>query len=99
MLRRAPGLPPILAYMAKGKKKREKLRHRPLPLLLKPHRDRLGWSQAKLAEMTDMSDASIVRIEKGDQNWTQEFLQEAALQLGVHWLDLLPAPVDMKRRA
>lgn len=85
--------------MAKPRKKKDKLRHRPLPLRLEPFRKRLGWSQAKLAEMTDMSDASIVRIEKGEQNWTQEFLQEAALQLGVHWLDLLPAPVDLKRRA
>lgn len=89
----------ILQSVAKKKKNREKLRHRPLPLLLEPHRRRLGWSQVKLAELTEVSDATIVRIEAGEQNWKQEFLQRAAAALGVHWLDLLPLAEEVKRRA
>jgi transcriptional regulator with XRE-family HTH domain len=76
-----------------GKKaKREKLKHRPLPLRLGAFRAQYGLSQAELGDRLDVSDVSIGRIESGKQNWNQEFLQEAARLLGVHWLDLLPLP-------
>lgn len=76
-----------------GKKaKKEKLKHRPLPLRTDIHRAAYGWSQAELADRLDSSDVSIGRIEGGKQNWNQEFLQEAARVLGIHWLDLLPLP-------
>lgn len=76
-----------------GKKsKKEKLKHRPLPLRLGDFRKPYGWSQAELGDRLDSSDVTIGRIEGGKQNWNQEFLQEAAIVLGVHWLDLLPLP-------
>ena len=79
--------------MGMGKKaKKEKLKHKPLPLRTALHRASHGWSQAVLADWLDTSDVSIGRIEAGKQNWNQEFLQEAARILGVHWLDLLPLP-------
>jgi transcriptional regulator with XRE-family HTH domain len=74
------------------KKKKEKLKHRPLALRLAEHRLARDWSQAELAERMDSSDVTIGRIEGGKQNWNQEFLQEAASVLGVAWLDLLPLP-------
>ena len=84
--------------MAKNKdKKRKKPKHPRLPLRLKVYRDRLGWSQAKLAELCGVSDATITRIEAGEQNWKQDLLQELAVQLGVHWLDLLPIADEVKR--
>ncbi len=76
-----------------GKKKmQEKLKHRPLPLRLGVHRGQFRWSQAELGDRLETSDVSIGRIEGGKQNWNQEFMQEAARVLGVHWLDLLPLP-------
>lgn len=76
-----------------GKKaKREKLKHCPLPLRLGDFRKPYGWSQAELGDRLDSSDVTIGRIEGGKQNWNQEFLQEAARVLGIHWLDLLPLP-------
>jgi transcriptional regulator with XRE-family HTH domain len=67
-----------------------KPKHKPLPLQLKAARDRLGMSQERLGELTGMTGVTIGRIEKGKQNWTQEFLQEAAAALNIHWADLLP---------
>lgn len=75
-----------------GKKKKAKLKHRPLPLRLAEYREAKGWSQAEMADHINASDVTISRIEGGKQNWNQEFLQEAAKVLGVHWLDLLPLP-------
>lgn len=75
-----------------GKKKKDKLKHRPLPLRTAELRQAHNWSQADLADKMDTSDVTIGRIEGGKQNWNQEFLQEAAKVLGVHWLDLLPLP-------
>lgn len=68
-----------------------KPKHSPLPLRLRDARKRLDMSQEQLGELTGMTGVTIGRIEKGKQNWTQDFLQEAAAVLGVHWVDLLPA--------
>lgn len=81
-----------LSFGMGKKSKKEKLKHRPLPLRLAPMRSQFNWSQAELGDRLDSSDVSIGRIEGGKQNWNQEFLQEAARVLGVHWLDLLPLP-------
>lgn len=86
----------IIRCMGK-KKKKQKLKHRPLPLLLRPHRKRLELSQEELGQKLGVSDATINRIEKGKQNWNQEFLQEAARVLGCHWFDLLPLEEDRAR--
>lgn len=67
-----------------------KPKHKPLPLQLRAARERQGMSQERLGELTGMTGVTIGRIEKGKQNWTQEFLQEAAAALNVHWSDLLP---------
>lgn len=76
-----------------GKKaKKEKLKHKPLPLRLAEYRAQYNWSQAELGDRLESSDVSIGRIEGGKQNWNQEFLQEASRVLGVHWLDLMPLP-------
>lgn len=73
-------------------KKSGKPKNKPLALRLAQLRERRGnMSQARLAELVDMSDATVGRIEAGIQNWTQDFLQEAAKALGVHWIELLPA--------
>lgn len=74
-----------------GKKsKKEKLKFRPLALRLGDLRKQRNLSQAELGDRLDTSDASIARIEGGKQNWNQEFLQAAAEELDVHWLELLP---------
>lgn len=86
----------MLSGMGK-KKKKQKLKHRPLPLLLKPLRKRMKLSQAELGEKLGVSDATINRIEKGKQNWNQEFLQDAAAVLGCHWFDLLPLEAERDR--
>jgi transcriptional regulator with XRE-family HTH domain len=76
---------------------KQKLKHPPLPLLLKPRRNAKGWTQEELAHRMGVSDATIVRVEQGKQNWKQEFLQEAARVLECHWLDLLPLEEDRAR--
>lgn len=76
------------------KKKKQPLRYRPLALVLAPHRERLKLSQAELGERLGVSDATINRIERGKQNWKQEFLQHAAEVLKCHWADLLPMEGD-----
>lgn len=80
-----------------SKRKKPKKPKQPLPLLLKPHRERRGWSQVKLAEEMGWSDASVVRAEKGKQNWSQEFLQDAARALEIHWWELLPLERERAR--
>lgn len=77
--------------------KQEKLWHKPLPLQLKGFRDKKNWTQEDLAERIGYSGASVVRIEAGEQNWTQEFLQRAAHALGCHWFDLLPLEGEKSR--
>lgn len=61
-----------------------------IPLRLKDRRKAKGWSQARLAEATGVSDATINRIEQGKQNWDQDFLQNAADALECLPADLLP---------
>jgi transcriptional regulator with XRE-family HTH domain len=64
----------------------------PLRLNLQQQLDRKGWSQERLAEEMDTSDATINRIIKGKQNWKQDTLQRAAQALDCDIFDLLPAP-------
>lgn len=61
-----------------------------IPLRLREHREKLGWSQQVLADALGTSDATINRIELGKQNWKQDFLQRAAKALDCSWRDLLP---------
>ncbi|WP_395443602.1 helix-turn-helix domain-containing protein [Caulobacter sp. UC70_42] len=68
-----------------------KPKNKPLPLRLREARKRLDMSQERLGELTEMTGVTIGRIEKGQQNWTQDFLQQAARALNVHWIELLPA--------
>lgn len=83
--------------MGKKSKKERKLKYRPLPLLLAARREELGLSQERLAEKLGVSDATVNRIEKGKQNWNQEFLQNAAAILGCHWFELLPLDQERAR--
>jgi transcriptional regulator with XRE-family HTH domain len=53
-------------------------------------RKRKGWTQAELAARLDTTDASINRIENGKQNWTPEFLVDAARVFECSIYDLLP---------
>lgn len=76
-----------------GKKKNQAvvLKNRPLALAgLKRLREAKGWSQQDLADKMGTTDVTVSRNESGRQNWSQEFLQEAAKQIGCHWVDLLP---------
>lgn len=87
-----------LSFGVMGKKKKDKnLKHRPLPLQLRPYRERLEMTQAELGELLGHSDATIGRIENGKQNWNQEFLQEAARVLRCHWFELLPLERERAR--
>ena len=81
----------------KKKPQKQPLKHRPLPLLLRAKRESRDWTQADLAERMGVSDATVGRVENGKQNWTQDFLQEAAKVFGCHWLDLLPLEEDRAR--
>ncbi len=76
--------------MAKRKPRQTAQERHWLPLRLKPYRDAKKLSQAALGDALGFSDVSIGRIEAGKQNWTCEFLQDAAKVLGVHWSELLP---------
>ena len=64
---------------------------------VKSKRLEFGLSQEELAHRMGVSDATVGRVENGKQNWTQDFLQEAAKVFGCHWLDLLPLEEDRAR--
>jgi DNA-binding XRE family transcriptional regulator len=59
------------------------------PLHLRGWRKFRELSQAELGERIGVSDATISRIEKGEQNWDQEFLKAAAEVLRCDPVDLL----------
>lgn len=72
-----------------GNKARPHPKPKPIPLHLKAWRKMRGLSQAQLAERLNVSDATVSRIEKGLQNWDQEFLKAAADALRCTPADLL----------
>jgi len=72
-----------------GKKARPHPKPKPIPLYLRGWRKLRELSQAQLAERIGVSDATISRIEKGEQNWDQEFLKAAAEELRCDPVDLL----------
>ncbi len=63
---------------------------RPLPLRLLPIRAERNLSQTEMAEIVGVTQPVIGRIERGDYNWNQDFLQNAAQSLGVAPIELLP---------
>lgn len=72
-----------------GKKARPHPKPKAIPLHLKAWRKHRGLTQAQLAERLAVSDATVSRIESGEQNWDQEFLQAAAEVLRCAPADLL----------
>lgn len=72
-----------------GKKARPHPKPKPIPLHLRAWRKLRDLSQAQLAERIGVSDATISRIESGEQNWDQEFLKAAADALRCAPADLL----------
>jgi transcriptional regulator with XRE-family HTH domain len=57
---------------------------------LREFRDKLGWSQQRLADATvpATSQAQIDRLEKGERKLTVEWARRLAKALGCHWTEI-----------
>jgi transcriptional regulator with XRE-family HTH domain len=78
--------------------KTKKFKHPPLPLNIAMFREARGMTQEEMGEVLGVSQPMIQRIEKGNYNWNQEFLQNCAETLGMSVLDLLPIDKITARR-
>lgn len=56
---------------------------------IREHRERLGWSQEKLARLTDTSTQQISRLEKSQRRLADDWLKRLAAAMGVSKADLL----------
>jgi SOS-response transcriptional repressor LexA len=63
-----------------------------LPNRIREHRERLGLSQAELAERVDTSQPQIDRLEKGERGLTDKWMRRLAAGLQCDPADLLSQP-------
>ena len=69
-----------------------------MPILLRHHREKRGYSVRELARRAGVGYVTIVRIENGHMSPTVDMLEKLAKALRVHITDFFPAPRRPRRK-